>query len=414
MKRLRQLQRQTAWAWLLVACGLNIGQQAIAHEGETELKGCRVLTADRVFDGNKLRNNAAVLIRGELIARIGGQTELKALCQRTIDMGDATILPGFIESHAHLTFQNVDADTVLRHGVTTVRDTGGKLLAPSGGDGHLRLVTAGPIIQAPDGYPLNVFHDHATGYDRVGIPVASADEARAVVRDLVAGGANLIKIALEPGGEPGAPWASDHGHGEPPPTPWPLLPLDTVQAIVAEAHALGKKVAAHIGENTGATLSLDGGVDEWAHAPCAAIDEAILQRAVDQGVKIVTTVDTLGSCAGIHLNVIKLAGMIKNASSGAEFLYGAEIGHDNVPWGIDAEELHLMLHLTGMTPLQTFQAATSKAAEHLGLAPLGTLKRGAPADVIAVRGNAFERFKPLEYPALVISGGHVIVNDFRN
>jgi imidazolonepropionase-like amidohydrolase len=65
-----------------------------------------------------------------------------------------------------------------------------------------------------------------------------------------------------------------------------------------------------------------------------------------------------------------------------------------------------------MSPLELFRTATSKAGEHLGLAPLGTLTRGAPADIIAVRGNPFENFKPLEYPDLVISGGRVVVNKF--
>lgn len=399
---------------LVIAALWCYASAALAHDSRAEATGCRVLTADRVFDGNALRTDAAVLIRGDQVKRIGTKDQLQALCKRHIELGDATILPGFIESHAHLTFQNVSAETVLRHGITTVRDTGGPLLAPHGGNGELRLLSAGPIIQAPGGYPLNVFGGGNGGYDKIGIPVDSPEQARDVVRHLAEGGAAIIKIALEPGGETGAPWSFDHGHGPPPATPWALMPLVTVQAIVDEAHARGKKVAAHIGENTGAKRSLDGGVDEWAHSPCAAIDEDVLQQAIDQGVKIVTTVDTLSSCAGIHANTAKLGELMKGSASGSEFLYGSEIGHDNVPWGINGEELHLMLHAAGMTPTQIFQAATSKAGQHLGIPLLGTLQPGAPADVIAVRGNPFERFKILEYPDLVISGGHIIVNRFKH
>lgn len=65
-----------------------------------------------------------------------------------------------------------------------------------------------------------------------------------------------------------------------------------------------------------------------------------------------------------------------------------------------------------MSPLELFRTATAKAGEHLGFAPLGTLTLDAPADLIAVRGNPFENFKPLEYPDLVISGGHVVVEKF--
>ncbi|MGH8613722.1 MAG: hypothetical protein ACREYF_17320 [Gammaproteobacteria bacterium] len=72
----------------------------------------------------------------------------------------------------------------------------------------------------------------------------------------------------------------------------------------------------------------------------------------------------------------------------------------------------LMLHLTGISPLELFRTATSKAGAYLSLAPLWTLTPGAPADLIAVRGNPFEHFKALEYPDLVISGGRVVVKKF--
>ena len=106
--------------------------------------------------------------------------------------------------------------------------------------------------------------------------------------------------------------------------------------------------------------------------------------------------------------------------SKSKFIYGSEIGHDNVPWGINGEEMRLLLHLTsGETieftdVLNIFKAATSEAGKNLGKPLLGTLLQGAPADIIAVRGNPFERFKLLEYPDLVISGGYVIVNEFKN
>ena len=64
--------------------------------------------------------------------------------------------------------------------------------------------------------------------------------------------------------------------------------------------------------------------------------------------------------------------------------------------------------------LKVFKAATSEAGKNMGIPLLGTLMQGAPADIIAVRGNPFERFKLLEYPDLVISGGHTIVNNFSS
>ncbi|MCB1950124.1 MAG: amidohydrolase, partial [Nitrosomonas sp.] len=121
----------------------------------------------------------------------------------------------------------------------------------------------------------------------------------------------------------------------------------------------------------------------------------------------------------IHANTHALAHIIEHAEqTNSKFIYGSEIGHDNVPWGINGEEMRLILLLTSgaeidfQDVLKVFKAATSDAGKNLGLPLLGTLMPGAPADVIAIRGNPFERFKLLEYPDLVISGGHTIVNNF--
>ncbi|MFA5925150.1 MAG: amidohydrolase family protein [Methylococcaceae bacterium] len=381
---------------------------------------CRLLTAERVFDGTELHEKYAVLIKYGKIADVGPKAELRNSCDKIKKLGNATILPGFIESHAHINYQNIDHDAVLKHGITTVRDVGGPLMPPFGGKGQLRVLSSGPIIQAEGGYPLNVFGGESD-YDKIGITVSSVKEAEQVVQHLVDEGAVTIKISLETGGEPGAPWMMPHGENPIPKTPWPLLSLDIVKAIVAKAEALGKKVSAHIGENKGAKLALEGGVHEWTHVPCSAIDDDLLQKAVDQGVKVVSTIDTLASCgSGLYANTMSLAKKMSTGKNGSEFIYGSEIAHDNVPWGINGEELHLMLHLTSggnidfPKVVNVIKSATSTAGKNLdleGLEDLGTLKPGAPADLIAVRGNPFERFKLLEYPDLVISGGRVIVDN---
>jgi imidazolonepropionase-like amidohydrolase len=140
--------------------------------------------------------------------------------------------------------------------------------------------------------------------------------------------------------------------------------------------------------------------------PCLAISDHLLQQAVQQKVKVIATLDTLSHCSGIFSNTQKLAAL------GAEILYGAELAHADIPWGIDAHELQLMMHLTGKTALEILQTATSKAGQQLGLAPLGTISAGAPADLIAVKGDALQNFKRLEYPDLVMSGGKVVINHF--
>lgn len=366
-----------------------------------------LLHAARVFDGFAIHNDAAVLLRNGKVERIDRPETFQDVAATYIELGDATLLPGLIELHAHLTFRQVPADVVLRHGITTVRDVGGPLHQPYGGDGRLRLMTSGPILTAPSGYPIP-----SLGETDIAAPVADAQQARETVRRLIAGGAVVIKVALEPGGEAGAPWSGGHAHGHEhghhAGASWPLLSETVVKAIVDEAHVQNRKVAAHLAEEKGTQIALNAGVDEWAHTPCAELPDAILKQAVAQGVKIVSTIDTLSKCPGVIGNVQRLAAL------GADILYGAEVAHPDIPWGIDGQELLYLQHLTGKSALEVLRMATAKAGEYLNLPMLGTVLPGAPADLIAVRGDALQNLKLLEYPDLVISGGKIVVDHFSN
>lgn len=358
-----------------------------------------VIAADRVFDGTRVLERHAVAVWGDGIAAVAPADRLSGPGQLIRFAG--TLLPGFIELHGHPLLGQVPLEKILQHGITTIRDTGGPLVAPSGGDGRLRVLGAGPILTAPGGYPIPVFGPSA------GLEVPDVQAARAAIGRLVAGGAALIKIALEPGGSPGAPW-SGHQLGSPP--PWPILSLEVVRAIVEEAHAHDRIVAAHLSGPEGAQLALEAGVDEWAHVPCDPIPYHMAARAAAAGVQVVGTLDTQSHCAGAAGNASQLI------RAGIRLLYGTDLGHLDVPWGIDGQELQLMLHARhgALSPQEVLSAATARAGEHLGLAPLGQLVEGAPADLIGVRGNPLEEFKLLEYPDLVVSGGATIVEPTEN
>lgn len=365
-----------------------------------------VLIPDRIFDGYAMREGHGVAVRGAVITAVGPVATLPAA--RRLVLAGATLLPGFIDLHGHVAVQGVPGATVLRHGATTVRDLTGPARPRGGGDGSLRQLAAGPILTAPHGYPLPVWaggggHGHGDA-SALAVEVADAGQARKVVNHLVDAGASVIKIALEPGGSAGAPW-SRHAARVPP--PWPLLAPDVLQAIVREAHARDRKVSAHLSNAAGARLALDAGVDEWAHMPCEALPEDMIARAVAAGVRIVGTLDTLSACSGVLANTGEFV------ARGGMLLYGTDMAHTELPWGINARELELMLHASRgkLSAEAVLSAATARAGEHLGMAPLGQLVPGAPADLVAVRGNPLHAFKRLEYPELVISGGRVVVDD---
>ncbi len=412
-------------AWRMLAAVFALAGTAACRSASPALQsGALLISATRLFDGEILRSNVAVLVRDGQIVGVGSPAVLSSSDQQVIELGDATILPGFIEPHAHALSAAVPLDVVLHHGVTTLRDLGGPLRLAAGGNGSVRLLTAGPILTAAGGYPIPAFSSELA---RV---VTSPDDGRRAVRELVEGGASAIKVALEPGGEVGAPWMRHHAppgglaaaaatahtgantganHALHPSTSahatWPLLPSTIVAAIAEEAHRLGKPTVAHVGEERGVALALEAGIDQWAHVPCMPVPSALLKRAAGQRVTIVTTLDTLSRCPGVADNARRLV------QFGAAMIYGAEIAHADVPWGIDGEELNQM-RAAGLTPLEILRAATSHAGAAIGLAPLGTVAPGAPADLIAVQGDVLADFKRLEYPALVISGGVIVVNRF--
>lgn len=362
--------------------------------GEQRFGDQYVLAADQVFDGRQMLEQHAVAVSGNRIAGVAPADRLPG--RGPVIRFSGTLLPGFIELHAHHLLAQIPPDIILRHGITTIRDIGGPLVPPSGGDGRLRVLSAGPILTAPRGYPIPVFGSDA------GLEVPDIQTARSAVGKLVDGGAALIKVALEPGGSHGAPWTA----GQPAyPPPWALLSLEVLRAIVDEAHARGRIVAVHLSGPDGAALALDAGVDEWAHVPCDPLPQELVMRAAAAGVRIVTTLDTQSHCADVAQNASRLV------DAGAQLLYGTDFGHPDVPWGIDANELQLMLQVAhgALTPLDVLSAATSRAGEELGLAPLGRLVEGAPADVIGVRRDPLEMLKLLEYPDLVVSGGAPVV-----
>jgi imidazolonepropionase-like amidohydrolase len=349
--------------------------------GDSEpVRGDLLLTADRLFDGRRMVEDGAVVITGQKIVAVG--SDLDAEAKRRIDLGDATLLPGFIDLHVH---QAGGEGSALSRGVTTVRDLGAPstiLPVASPQPGSLRVLAAGPIVTVPNGYPTPVHGRY------IALPFRGSAGARKAVAFLADREAVIVKIALEPGFS----------------NTYPMPSRVEVGAIVREAHRRGLRVTAHVSEGRGTRLALETGVDELAHMPCYATEPELLRRLAREGVPIVGT---------LHItSVFRCPDVGRNArifvSAGGKLFYGSDYGNPGIPVGIDVEELKLMTS-AGLTPAEAIAAATAAAGELLGMQPLGTLVAGAPADVIGVRGNPLSNLERLQDPALVVAGGRVVV-----
>ena len=180
-------------------------------------------------------------------------------------------------------------------------------------------------------------------------------------------------------------------------------------------------MTAYLGNELAAQRALNFGVDEWAHMPCDPLPTGVISQAVAQGVAIDGTIDTEAQCAGVHENTVEFL------KEGGTLFYATDMGHPDIPHGIDAQEIHMELH-AGMhggmlypdALTQALVSATSEAGKYLRRDTLGHIVRGvpanlgqivpgAPADIIVIGSDVRATFKELEFPRMVVKGGLVVI-----
>jgi len=233
------------------------------------------------------------------------------------------------------------------------------------------------------------------------------------VREVVKYGADLIKVCasggvLSKGDQPGTPQYT----------------LEELKAIVEEAHKLGRKVAAHA---HGAQSIKDGilaGVDSIEHA--SLIDDEGIRLAKEHGTFLVMDIyndDFIlqeGARVGMlpeslekerKLGQLQRDNFTKAVRAGARMAFGTDGGV--YPHGDNARQFAYMVKY-GMTPIEAIQAATTQAAELLGLADrVGSVEPGKLADLIATRDDPLTDVRALERVVFVMKGGRVVRNDLR-
>ncbi len=428
-------------AMLLPASGR--AQQAV---GKTT-----VLKAARLFDGksNALVTPGVVVVTDGKIVAVGGKGVVPAGAE-VIDLGDATLLPGFIDAHTHETGMNsndykqreldrlqkpiaeqaLDATSNVRvtlmAGFTTVRDVGshdyldvglrnairdGKVPGPRMLVSVYAIGATGGHCDGSDGFREGLFGKETGPAQGV---ISGADQARYAVRLMHKYGANVIKTCAS-GGVLSLTDDVDT----------PQLTQEELNAIVDEAHALRLRVATHCHGAEAAKRAIRAGVNSIEHGTFLD-DEALdmmkqhgtylvptlmavqgLQEQLDKGIYIPPAISVKAQLAIANIRKTFQKALAKGVNIG--------LGTDAAvyPHGRNAEEFHQMVDL-GMKSMDALKAGTSSDAELLGLADqIGTLEPNKIADVVAVPGNPVENIRQTEKAFFVMKEG-VIYRDDRN
>jgi imidazolonepropionase-like amidohydrolase len=431
---------------VVVAAVVGLGAGRVEQGAAQVSSPLTVIRAGALIDGisDAPRKNQLIFIRGERIEKItDGRSAQIPAGATLIDLSNATVLPGLIDSHTHIFLWGEDpakggydanilkagmalraaratfaCRRALEQGFTTLRDVetegagyGDVEIKQAIAEGTIpgpRLFCATRAISSTGGYNLEGYApelEMPKGAQIVDGPV----EARKAARQQLDHGADWIKVYMTH-----RSWIDKQGGLVSQPT----LTVEELKAIVDEAHGWGKKVACHAYNGIGLQRALDGGCDSIEHG--LDITDAQIAQMARQGTWYCPTLSPYyedwapedtpegkrdRARAKLHETSFK-----KALQAHLRIVFGTDIG--GMPWSESmAQEFPRMVDL-GMTPMQAIQSATSRAAEMLEMkGEIGVLAPEAYADVVAVGGDPLRDVKILEQVAFVMHDGRLFKNE---
>lgn len=407
-----------------------------------EAPGTIVVRAARLLDvrSGAYRNDPVITIRAGRIEKVEfGRAPAPG--EETVDLAGETLLPGLIDAHTHVLLQG-DAtsreyeDQILReavphrvaravraarialeHGFTTIRD----LETEGAGDADAALrdaidegVIPGPrmkvvtrALATTGSYPILGFRSDWNF--PVGVQVCDgADGCRKAVREQVARGADWIKIYANTGGlflTPDHTVDSDR-----------IWTKEEMAAVVDEAHARHRPVAAHATSDTGVRMAVEAGVDSIEHGdsirPEVAAEMArrhiFLCPTIWIGRYVAEPRAKEGRGIWAEMPEVEKTSFRNALKAGVPIAFGTDAG--GFPWTEYSEALEFSAMVEdGMTPVEAIRSATVRAAELLRMEKeIGSIEPGKRADLVAVKGDPLRDVRALESVSFVMKDGAVV------